>query len=215
MGVSFRGISYVRAEPLPAKYRVKRQPVSEKERAALTQQLALAPAILRGVILSAHGASYDEAGNLILPDRMEIDIKLRAKFYEQAEEKKDYITVVWETNTAYYKTGDSCRAGAGGGYGTYADFCRELYRVAGSRLPYMPPSTDSAPEYGVVNTEKCLMCLQGLESVRRHFVEDDWIPDPTVEYDVEEGDKNEYTWLFRKFYTMMSVASQGGIVCIS
>ena len=175
--------------------------------------------------LTLMGAQLTPDG-LIMPDELEISPELQDEFYNTIGKEEDFITACWLTNTIYRRTSDTKVGSAGRTYSGYADFCRILKTLNILPLPYLPPSTDTAPENGFVSTDKCIICLQGLNQVRDHFVSRSWQPDADKygnstdhRFDDTLTDKkdniHEDSWFFREFYSMMALGTESGFVRIS
>lgn len=225
MGVDFTGYSRVKSDPVPDRFRTKRKPVSEEDTKRFETKLLETPHDLRAFVMVMSGASYSQNGKVILPDVIEIAQELKDELYEIMEKEEDYICISWETNTIYRRTPETKQGSAGRSYSGYGDFRKVLFELNGGRLPYMPPDTNVAPENGIVSTERCITCLQGLERLKHHFVSPSFVADPEkygISCDHRFSDKdvpaedniNPDSWFFREFYSMMSVASDGGIVVI-
>lgn len=190
MGVDFTSYSRVKSEPVPERFRAKRLPVSVSD-----------------------------------ADRKDFDNELRYEFYGTIGREEDFITVNWDTNIIYRKTPETKIGSASRSYDGYGEFLSKLTKLNGGHRSYMPPDTDIAPENGIVSTERCITCLQGLERVRSHFVSPSFVADPEkygnsyehrlyTESVPEEDNIHDDSWFFREFYSMMSVATDSGIVSI-
>jgi hypothetical protein len=225
MGVDFFSYSNVRTEPIPRRFRATMKPVSNEQRKKMLKELLEAPREMRSLILTMSGAQVGPEG-LIVPDELDLSPEVRDEFYYTIGKEPDYLDVCWNTNTIYRKTPDTKRGTAGRSYSGYADFCRTLKELNKLPLPYLPPSTDTAPENGYVNTEKCILCLQGLNMIRDHFVSPEWQPDAEKygnsdehRFDESLTDKkdniHEDSWFFREFYSLMALGAESGFVRIS
>jgi hypothetical protein len=223
MGVDFYGYSRVRTEPVPNNFRALRTPLSPEERADIEESIRSAQPGLRALLMSTVGASYGPDGTLVIYDNVEISDETSDKFYKIYEKDENFLDVCWHTNTIYFATPDTKKASTGRSYSGYNDFCRELTRLNGGKpLAYMPPSTDTAPECGYVSSDKCLLCLQGLNSVRRFFISDSWKPDMNT-YEALLDDIKVSTvdnihvdsWFFREFYSAVSAGADSGYLAVS
>ena len=189
MGVDFYGYSRVRTEPIPNEFRTTRQKLSQEERADIEKSIKEAKPGLKTILLNMLGASYASDGSLIIPDKVESDTDTADKFYEIYENEDDFLGVCWDTNTVYFKTSDTKISSTGISYSGYGNFRKELTKLnEGKPLQYMPPDIDIGPEYGFVSSDKCNMCLQGLNNVRKFFVSDDWIPSEVLISDINLND---------------------------
>jgi hypothetical protein len=223
MGVDFYGYSNVRTEPVPNEFRALKTPLLPEERADIEESIRSAQPGLRELLMSTIGASYAPDGALIICDKVEISEETTEKLYNLYENNEDFLDVCWYTNTIYFATPYTMKASTGRSYSGYDDFCRELTRLNGGKpLAYMPPSTDSAPECGFVSTDKCILCLQGLNSVRKFFVSDSWLPD--MKAHVTHLDDmivppvaaiHDDSWFFREFYSAVSAGADSGYLTIS
>lgn len=224
MGVDFYSYSNVRIEPIPSRFRATKKPISNEKRKDILKDLFNLSHDERTLVLTMIGAQLTADG-LIMPDELEISPELQDEFYNTIGKEDDFITVCWETNTIYRRTADTKVGSAGRTYSGYADFCRDLKTLNKLPLPYLPPSTDIAPENGIVSTDKCVLCLQGLNQVRDHFVSSDWKPDADKygnsdahRFDNTLVDKTDNihddSWFFREFYSMMALGAESGFVRI-
>jgi hypothetical protein len=225
MGVDFISYSNIRTEPIPSRFRATKKPISNEKRKELLKELLSIPREMRGLVLTMSGAQLGPDG-LIMPDELELSSEIRDEFYNTIAKEDDYLDVCWETNIIYRSTPETKRGCADRTYSGYADFCRELNNLNKLPLPYLPPSTDSAPENGFVSTDKCVLCLQGLNQVRDHYVSPDWKPDADKygnssdhRFDdtlVDKADNiHEDSWFFREFYSMMALGTESGYVRIA
>jgi hypothetical protein len=91
---------------------------------------------------------------------------------------------------------------------------------------YMPPSVDSPPENEFVLTASSIDCLNGLEEVKKYFVSETFEANSekygnSIDHRFDskivpsEDDIHEESWFFREFYSMITLAADGGIVKIS
>jgi hypothetical protein len=225
MGVDFHGYSRIRTEPIPNKYRASNKAISDYERREFEKEFHQLHPDLKGIVLSINGISYGSEGHLIYPSIPELSEQLQDELYEIYEKQEDFITVCWNTNTIYRRTPDTKECVAGRSYSGYGDFIDILKKLNEGPLPYIPPSIDSAPENGLVSSDKCWTCLQTLNKLRHHFVSDSWQPDYTkyINYpktvedldDDKADDIHEHSWFFRDFYTVISLGADGGFVRIS
>jgi hypothetical protein len=224
MGVDFISYSNVRTEPIPSRFRATIKPVSNERRKEMLKQLLEAPRDMRSLILTISGAQLGPEG-LIVPDELDLSPEVRDEFYDTIGQEDDYLDVCWNTNTIYRTTPETKRGSADRTYSGYADFCRTLNELNKLPLPYLPPSTDTAPENGYISTEKCILCLQGLNMVRDHFVSPEWQSDAdkygnynSHRFDdslTEKKDNiHEDSWFFREFYSMMALGAESGFVRI-
>lgn len=224
MGVDFLSYSNVRTEPIPSRFRATMKPVSNERRKEMLKELLEAPRDMRSLILTMSGAQLGPNG-LIVPDELDLSPKVRDEFYDTIGQEDDYLDVCWNTNTIYRSTPETKSGSASRSYSGYGDFYRDVNILNKLPLPYMPPSTDIAPENGFVNTEKCILCLQGLNMIRDHFVAPDWKPDAEKygnssdhRFDDSLTDKkdniHEDSWFFREFYSMMTLGAESGFVRI-
>lgn len=225
MGVDFYSYSNVRTEPIPSRFRATIKPVSNERRKEMLKELLNTPHEMRSLVLTMTGAKLTSEG-LIVPDELELSSEIQDEFYNTIGKEPDFLAVCWNTNTIYRSTAETKRGSAGRSYSGYGDFCRDLTILNKLPLPYMPPSTDTAPENGYVNTEKCILCLQGLNMVRDHYVSPDWKPDAEKygestdhRFDDSLIDKKDNihndSWFFREFYSMMALGAESGFVRIS
>lgn len=206
MGVDFGAYSQVVTKPVPQKYRATIKPPNKTmSRQEMVEHF------------SAPGASKDDIRGLVALARMmtgigidqqsgqdvyasEVTIPYEEEFGQYLREHcPDYIGVQWRTNTTYHKSPDTNMVECGRSCGGYAEFIDCLTKFNGGRpLTYMPPSTDSAPEYGIVSADKMLLCLQELRKHRKHFVPDDWVysaRDADSAFD-ETPQLHNSTWFF-------------------
>lgn len=225
MGVDFFSFSNVRTEPIPSRFRATVKPISNEQRKDMLKKIIEAPSDIRALFLAMSGAQIGSNG-LIVPDELEISSELENEFYYTIGKEPDFLDVCWNTNTIYRSTPETKHGTAGRTYSGYADFCRDLNTLNKLPLPYLPPSTDTAPENGYVNTEKCILCLQGLNMIRDHYVAPDWKPDAEKygnsdahRFDNSLTDKKDNihddSWFFREFYSMMALGAESGFVRIA
>lgn len=225
MGVDFYSYSNVRTEPIPSRFRATKKTTSNEQRKDILKDLLNISPEERTFVLTMMGAQFGPNG-LVMPDEISISPELQDEFYKTIGNEDNFIAVCWETNTIYRSTPETKRGSAGRSYSGYGDFRRELTKLNKLPMPYMPPDTDVAPEYGFVSTEKCILCLQGLNQVRDHFVSPEWQADSEKygnsdkhRFDDTIADKNdnihEDSWFFREFYSMISLAAEAGIVRIA
>lgn len=223
MGVDFYSYSNARTEPVPSRFRATKKVISNEQRINILRDLLNMSHDERALSMALIGAQLTP-DSVLIPD--ELSHELRDEFYETIGKEDDFIDVCWETNTIYRRTSDTKLGCAGRSYGGYEDFCRDLKILNKIAMPYMPSSTDTAPEYGFVSTEKCLLCLQGLNKIRDHYVSSDWIPDAEKygnSWDhrfndtlVDSTDNiHEDSWFFREFYSMISLGAESGFVRIA
>jgi len=206
MGIDFIGYSRVKTEPVPERLRAKINPISK----IAIKDLNLDTMNLVGG--DAEGMIFVSPEN-----EYEISQELQQEFYETIGAEEDFITVDWCTNIIYRKTAGSKICRTGRSYSGYFDFCNEIDQQ--NQLVYMPQLD------GILSTHSCIECLQGLETVKKHFVSDEFVADPEKygnSWDhrfnnnlvpAKENIHND-SWFFREFYSMMSVAADGGIVKI-
>ena len=225
MGVDFYSYSNVRTEPIPSRFRATIKPVTNERRKEMLKELLATPREMRSLVLTITGAQLGPDG-LIVPDELDLPREVQDEFYETIGKEPDFLDVCWNTNTIYRSTPETKRGTAGRTYSGYGDFCRDLTILNKLPLPYLPPSTDTAPENGYVSTEKCLLCLQGLNMVRDHYVAPDWKPDAEKygestdhRFDDSLTDKKDNihddSWFFREFYSMMALGAESGFVKIA
>jgi hypothetical protein len=225
MGVDFYSYSNVRTEPIPSRFRATKKATTNDKRKDILKQLLNMSQDERALSLTLLGAQLGPEG-LIIPDELSISPELQDEFYETIGKEPDFLDVCWDTNTIYRSTPDTKRGTAGRSYSGYGDFCRDLKVLNKLPLPYMPPSTDTAPENGYVNTEKCILCLQGLNMVRDHYVSPDWKPDAEKygnssehRFDKSLTDKKDNihddSWFFREFYSMIALGAESGFIRIA
>jgi hypothetical protein len=219
MGVDFYGYSFLRSEPLPKKFRGEKRDTAEieAERRRLEGAMRSDP-MVSVLMLALSGASVGADGRLIMPDTPVLSDELRDEFYATIGAEEDFIGVDWDAGIIWRSTEETKIASAGRTYSGYGDFRKCLYDLnGGSPLPYMPPSTDTAPENGYVSADRCRLCLEGLDRLRHHFVPADWKPNPEGgDGDGEDGKEiNPHTWFFRPFYTVLWMGAQSGMVRIS
>jgi hypothetical protein len=214
MGVDFFAISRVVAKPVPEEYRVQRKPAGAAEIRQMERDLLAASPDVRALLMTLTGASFN-GYSLVLPDKLSRG-KQQDEFEKLCEADPDFVTVNWHTNTVYYKTAESKECDCGRSYSGYGEFCQELEALNGRPLAYMPPSTDTAPENGLVSADRASLCLAGLQALRHHFVADDWDPamEKPVDYDCarREGDRHEESFFFRRFYACVALAADSGIL---
>jgi hypothetical protein len=223
MGVDFHGYSRVKSEPVPEKYRATRKTISEIEKQKFKERLLWVAPEYYSLILAENGISQEPNGELIFPSIIEHSPELQNEFYEIYEKQNDFIMVNWNTNTIYRRTPDTKECLAERSYSGYGDFIEILKKLNKGPMPYMPPSTDAAPESGLVTPDKCLMCLQGLDKLRNYFVSESWEPDH-IKYnnhthaieviDEPDNDIHQDSWFFSEFYTVMTLGADTGIVRI-
>jgi hypothetical protein len=216
MGVDYYGYSCVRTEPISAKYRPATTTWAREDQEDFEREIAALKPEERALALMLNGVGRDASGGYVYPVEFERNDALTEAFYKEYEDKEDFIGVCWEKNRIYFRTADTKLAEAGRSYSGYADFYHVLARLHGGQahhLPYMPPSTDAAPEHGFVEAEQCMNCLRGLDKVRDTFVLPSWTPDQA------DGDENTEmhadSWFFRDFYRVMYNGANGGVVRIS
>ena len=220
MGVDYYGYSCVRSEPIPAAYRPIISEWSAEEKAEFKAKYGAAPADVRPLLLAINGVSRDSRGGFVFPQRIETaDTDEKAPFRADP----NFLEVLWDRNIVYYKTAETVEGTAGRSYSGYGDFRKLVDSLAEDKF-YMPPSTDTAPENGFLTTTDCINCLRGLNTVRKHFVSDVWVPDP-AKYgndcahrfaDAGADDVNtEHSWFFREFYSVIHLGANGGFVRIS
>lgn len=225
MGVDFFSYSNVRTEPIPSRFRATKKPTTNEKRKDILKDLFNLSHDERTLVLTMMGAQLTPDG-LIVPDELEISPELQDEFYNTIGKEEDFITVCWDTNIIYRSTPETKTGTAGRTYSGYADFCRTLKSLNKLPLPYLPPSTDIAPENGIVSTDKCVLCLQGLNQVRDHFVSSDWKPDAdkygnsdihrfNTEIEDKENNIHDDSWFFREFYSMMALGADSGFVRIA
>jgi hypothetical protein len=218
MGVDFYAYSYVRIEPVPARFRAERKSMTHDARREFEKELSALTRDEQALVLCLRGMSRDAEGRLIVPDEVILSEELRNKFYETIGSEDDFLHVEWETNTIWRSTADTKMATAGRSYSGYSDFFRGVRTFYGDKSEfYMPPSTDTAPENGLVSTERCIQCLRTLEAVRENYVSYAWFPDCGVP--PREGgsdNRRDDSWFFREFYTAVELAANGsGVLRIS
>lgn len=213
MGVDFYSYSNVRTEPIPSRFRATKKSVSNEQRQNILKDLLNIPQDQRDFVLAMMGAQLGPNG-LVIPDEISISHELQDEFYKTIGDEDDFIAVCWETNIIYRSTPETKRGSAGRSYSGYGDFRRELAKLNKLPMPYMPPDTDVAPECGFVSTDKCILCLQGLNQVRDHFVSPEWKPDPDNSSDDKKDNIHEDSWFFREFYSTIALGAEAGIVRI-
>lgn len=225
MGVDFISYSNVRTEPIPSRFRATKKPTNNILQKGLLKDINAMSSDERALVLSMMGAQLGSNG-LIMPDKLEISNKLQEEFYETIGNEEDFLDVSWQTNTIYRRTAETKKGSASRSYTGYSDFCRELNALNKLSLPYMPPSTDTAPENGIVSTDKCILCLQGLNMIRDHYVSPEWKPD-AEQYGIsmehrfdtslvnKEDDIHQDSWFFREFYSMMTLGTESGFIIIA
>lgn len=212
MGVDFNGFSNVRTEPIPIRFRATRKPVSNEKRENILKEIVNASPDMRGLIMVFLGVQVT-ANGVIIPDKIEISSELQNEFYDTIGQEEDFLAVCWNTNTIYRSTPDTKSGSTGRSYSGYSEFYNNLNALNKSPLPYLPPSTDVAPECGFVNTEKCILCLQGLNTVRDHFVSPEWKGDsPFDDSLLKKDDDSEF---FCEFYSLMALGAESGFVRIT
>ena len=225
MGVDFYSYSNVRTEPIPSRFRATKKIVSNEKRKDILKDLLNMSRDECALVMTMLGAQISTDG-FIIPDEIELSPELQNEFYETIGREDDFLDVCWNTNTIYRRTPDTKTATAGRTYSGYADFCRDLKTLNKLPLPYLPPSTDTAPENGYVSTDKCILCLQGLNMIRDHFVSPEWQPDSEKygnscdhRFDDSLTDKKDNihsdSWFFREFYSMMALGAESGFVRIA
>ena len=225
MGVDFYSYRNVRTEPIPSRFRATKKAVSNEKRKNILKDLLTMSQDERTLVMTMLGAQIGVDG-FIIPDEIELSPELQNEFYETIGREDDFLDVCWNTNTIYRSTPDTKRGTAGRTYSGYADFCRDLKALNKLPLPYLPPSTDTAPENGYVSTEKCILCLQGLNMIRDHYVSPEWQPDSEKygnsdahRFDDSLTDKKDNihgdSWFFREFYSMMALGAESGFVHIA
>jgi hypothetical protein len=225
MGVDFIGYSNVRTEPIPSRFRATKKSITNEKRKGILKDLLSMSRDERILSLTLMGAQLTSEG-LIIPDELELPHEIQDEFYKTIGIEPDFLDVCWNTNTIYRSTPETKSGSASRSYSGYGDFYRDVNILNKLPLPYMPPSTDMAPENGFVNTEKCILCLQGLNMVRDHYVAPDWKPDAEKygnssdhRFDDSLVDKkdniHEDSWFFREFYSMMVLGAESGFVKIS
>lgn len=211
MGVDFYAYSYVRTEPVPARFRAERKVMSDSDRLKFERELVRLSREEQALVMCINGMSRDADGRLIVPEETTLSDELRTEFYNTIAAEDNFLHVDWATNTIWRTTEDTKFADAGRTYSGYGEFFKGVREFYGARSDfYMPPSTDSAPENGLVNTERCQQCLRTLDVVRRNYVSDAWKPeaDVSVPEEEEEGPHAD-SWFFRQFYTAVALAANG------
>lgn len=208
MGVDFTGVSELRSEPLPARFRPERKPARSSDITALEREIAAHPECA-SLILTLSGGYLDEDGGVVIPDSVEPSYGVAAEFERTIGAEKDFFAVDWEGSRIWRTTEASVQTSVGRNYAGYAKFKKFLYQLNDNKPFYMPSDTDSGPERGIVSAERCVECLAGLDRVRHHFVADAWKPGMggTVSLHTE-------SWFFCEFYTVMWRGSQSGAVLI-
>ncbi len=225
MGVDFFSYSNVRTEPIPSRFRATKKSITNEKRKDILKELLSMTRDERVLSLALMGAHLGPDG-LIIPDELELPREVQDEFYKTIGKEPDFLDVCWNTNTIYRSTPDTKRGTAGRTYSGYSDFCKDLTTLNKLPMPYLPPSTDSAPENGYVNTEKCILCLQGLNMIRDHYVSPEWQPDADKygnsdahRFDISLTDKKDNihddSWFFREFYSMMALGAESGFVRIA
>ncbi len=225
MGVDFYSYSNVRTEPIPSRFRATKKSITNEKRKDILKDLLSMSRDERILSLTLMGAQLTSEG-LIIPDELELPHEIQDEFYKTIGIEPDFLDVCWNTNTIYRSTPETKSGSASRSYSGYGDFYRDVNILNKLPLPYMPPSTDMAPENGFVNTEKCILCLQGLNMVRDHYVAPDWKPDAEKygestdhRFDDSLVDKKDNihddSWFFREFYSMMALGAESGFVRIS
>jgi hypothetical protein len=224
MGVDFTGYSNVKTEPLPSRFKPVINKQSEKDILEFEKELQKTPKEYRSLIMSIAGASYGVDGRIILPYEVKVPDEMCDEFYNTIGKEPDFIAVCWDTMTIYRRTPETRSGTSGRSYSGYGDFCRELKFLNNGPLQYIPPDTDVAPEYGFISTDKCLTCIQALDKIRHQLVSDSWQPDPEKYCDCnnaryeedfpKDDDRNQESWFFREFYTVMSLGAESGFVRI-
>jgi hypothetical protein len=226
MGVDYYSYSNVRTEPIPSRFRPTKKVVNNnKQQNELFKQISEIPPELKPFILGMMGAQLGPNG-LIIPDEIDILPEVRDEFYNTIGKEPDYIDVCWNTNIIYRSTPETKLGCASRSYSGYGEFCRDLDILNKHPMPYMPPDTDVAPEYGFISTDKCILCLQGLNQIRNHYVSPEWRPDPEKygnssehRFNDDSIDKKDDihgdSWFFREFYSMMMLGAESGFVRIS
>jgi hypothetical protein len=225
MGVDFYSYSNVRTEPVPSRFRATKKSITNEKRKDILKNLLSMSRDERILSLTLMGAQITSEG-LIIPDELELPHEVQNEFYETIGKEPDFIDVCWNTNTIYRSTPETKSGSASRSYSGYGDFYRDVNILNKLPLPYMPPSTDMAPENGFVNTEKCILCLQGLNMVRDHYVSPEWQPDAEKygnlsehRFDNSLTDKKDNihddSWFFREFYSMITLGAESGFVRIA
>lgn len=194
--------------------------MSDDERCEFEKELSALARDEQALVMCLRGMSRDTEGRLIVPDEVSLSEELRNEFYETIGADDDFLHVDWATNIIWRSTADTKTANAGRSYSGYGDFFRDIRKFYGARGEfYMPPSTDTAPENGIVSTERCLQCLRTLEAVRWNYVSDAWKPAVSDSVVPEEGgpdNRHADSWFFREFYTAVALAARGsGVLRIS
>jgi hypothetical protein len=225
MGVDFYSYSNVRTEPIPSRFRATKKSITNEKRKDILKDLLSMSRDERILSLTLMGAQLTSEG-LIIPDELELPHEIQDEFYKTIGIEPDFLDVCWNTNTIYRSTPETKSGSASRSYSGYGDFYRDVNILNKLPLPYMPPSTDMAPENGFVNTEKCILCLQGLNMVRDHYVAPDWKPDAEKfgestdhRFDDSLVDKKDNihddSWFFREFYSMMALGAESGFIRIA
>jgi hypothetical protein len=225
MGVDFYSYSNVRTEPIPSRFRATKKSITNEKRKDILKDLLSMSRDERILSLTLMGAQLTSEG-LIIPDELELPHEIQDEFYKTIGIEPDFLDVCWNTNTIYRSTPETKSGSASRSYSGYGDFYRDVNILNKLPLPYMPPSTDMAPENGFVNTEKCILCLQGLNMVRDHYVAPDWKPDAEKfgestdhRFDDSLTDKKDNihddSWFFREFYSMMALGAESGFIIIA
>jgi hypothetical protein len=223
MGVDFTSYSRVKTEPVPERFRARAYPISKKDIIKFEKELQDVPLEMRSLVMVLQGASYNAEGNIIMTSNYKISDELRDEFYEIYTNDEEFITVDWITNIIYKTTEESKSGTTGRSYSGYYDFCKLVQNL--NKGMYMPPSVDSPPENGIVLTASSIDCLNGLEEVKKYFVSDTFKADSekygnSIDHRFDskivpsEDDIHQESWFFREFYSMMTLAADGGIVKI-
>lgn len=226
MGVDYYGYSNVRIEPIPAEFRPRIARWSAEKQAEFEHKYEATDHDVRPLILAMNGISRDHTGKFVYPIEVKHDAEDAADaFYAKYCDEPNFIGVCWQKNRMYWKTEDTKKGCADRSYSGFGDFralLHKLYNLPAHLAPYIPPSTDCAPEHGYIDTEQCMSCLRGLDKVRDTFVPKEWTPDPE-KYGINtdhrfthtSDDIHQDSWFFREFYCVMTLGAEGGVVLVS
>lgn len=224
MGVDFTAYSHVVSRPLPVAYQSKKTGRTVALDAhALTRELIRKGASFAdaaGVVdlkLCMLGIGRHADGSLVFPEEIEMPSdSLVDEFYAKYESDPDFICADWHLNIMYFKTAATQCAEAGRSYSGYGDFIDDLVRYNKNKpLSYVPPSTDSAPEHGIVDSARMQTFLSELDKLRHHYVTDDWDGASCEPAFIRQPDDAWHGHFFVNMYRCAEVAAQNGILVIS
>lgn len=194
MGVDFISYSNVIVKPIPIKYRAKKiKNFSDN----LLEKINNLPNNMKSLYMVMNGISINNDMEIYIQDKLEIS-KESEEWLENVEKDNKFIQIDWYNNKIYYESEDSIKESTGRSYSGYSDFINYCQKIINFR--YILPSTDSAPENGILDDKnKIKILIEDLNKLKSIF---------------EKENDDYHKWFYDEFYKMVVNALDNGIIII-